>query len=237
MKTVTFTVSGMTCHACVKRVQTALLPLAESVTVNLNPPQAIVQSPKVSDVQLINALAGSHYSLSPDPLSAISKAPAQKSWLQTYQPLLLIVGYIAIASVLVQIPLGAITWHETMRYFMAGFFLTFSLFKMLDVKAFAQAYAGYDLLAANWQPWGYIYPFVELGLGLAYLANWQPNLTNAVTFVVMGVSAIGVIRAVLKRQTIRCACLGSVFELPMSTVTIIEDFAMLAMAAFMLATI
>jgi copper chaperone CopZ len=237
MKTVTFTVSGMTCQACVKRVQTALQPLAEAVTVNLSPPQAIVRSPKVSDVQLINALAGSHYALSPDPLTANDNAAAQKTWLQAYQPLLLIVGYIAIASVVVQIPLGAITWHETMRYFMAGFFLTFSLFKMLDVKAFAQAYAGYDLLAASWKPWGYIYPFVELVLGLAYLANWQPNLTNAATLVVMGVSAVGVIRAVLNKQTIRCACLGSVFELPMSTVTIIEDLAMVAMAAFMLAAV
>ncbi|MCX6854574.1 MAG: heavy-metal-associated domain-containing protein, partial [Verrucomicrobia bacterium] len=32
------------------------------------------------------------------------------------------------------------------------------------------------------------------------------------------------------RQTIRCACLGTVFNLPMSTVTIIEDGVMLGMA-------
>jgi hypothetical protein len=122
-----------------------------------------------------------------------------------------------------------------MRYFMAGFFLVFSFFKLLDVAAFADAYAGYDLLARRWRPWGFIYPFVELALGVAYLAHFQPVLTNAVTLVVMGFSAIGVISAVLDKRSIRCACLGTVFQLPMSTVTIIEDVGMVLMAAMALA--
>jgi hypothetical protein len=39
---------------------------------------------------------------------------------------------------------------------------------------------------------------------------------------------------VVNKQTIRCACLGSVFNLPMSTVTIVEDVGMVLMAAWML---
>ena len=124
--------------------------------------------------------------------------------------------------------------ETTMRYFMAGFFLTFSFFKMLDLRAFADAYAGYDLLAARWHGWGYVYPFVELALGLAYLAHFQPVLTHWITLIVMGFSAIGVIRAVLDQRRIRCACLGTVFQLPMSTVTIVEDVGMVLMAAAML---
>jgi hypothetical protein len=124
-----------------------------------------------------------------------------------------------------------------MRYFMAGFFLSFAFFKLLDIPAFADAYAGYDLLAARWRGWGYVYPFVELGLGAAYLANWQPVLTNGVTLVVMGFSAIGVIQAVMNKRKIRCACLGAVFQLPMSTVTIVEDVGMVLMAGGLLWTL
>jgi hypothetical protein len=76
-----------------------------------------------------------------------------------------------------------------------------------------------------------IYPFVELALGLAYLANWNPLITNWITLIIMGFSAIGVIKAVMDKRSIRCACLGTVFKLPMSTVTIIEDLGMVAMAA------
>jgi hypothetical protein len=83
--------------------------------------------------------------------------------------------------------------------------------------------------------YGFVYPFIELGLGLGYLADWQPFWVNAVTAVVMGVSLLGVLKAVLSKQAIRCACLGTVFNLPMSTVTIIEDGLMLAMALLALA--
>ena len=74
----------------------------------------------------------------------------------------------------------------------------------------------------------------QLGLGLAYLANFAPTFTNSITLLVMGFSAIGVIRAVRNKTKIRCACLGTVFQLPMSTVTIIEDVGMVLMAAAML---
>ena len=130
--------------------------------------------------------------------------------------------------------LMTVTSGETMRYFMAGFFLVFAFFKLLDVRAFANAYAGYDLLAARWHGWGMVYPFVELALGMAYLANYNPVLTNWVTVVVMGFSAIGVVRAVVRKTQIQCACLGTVFKLPMSTVTIVEDVGMVLMAAAML---
>ncbi len=165
----------------------------------------------------------------------ISAADVQSSlgWFTTYRPLLLILAYLLAASVLVQLPKNGwegVQWHETMRYFMAGFFLIFSFFKLLDISAFADAYADYDVLARRWRGWGLIYPFVELALGLAYLANWNPLLTNWATLIVMGFSVIGVIQAKLHKRSIRHVGFGTVFKLPMSTVTIIEDVGMVAMA-------
>lgn len=110
----------------------------------------------------------------------------------------------------------------------------FSFFKLLDINAFANAYSGYDLLARRWRGWGLIYPFVELSLGVAYLANFNPLLTQWTTIIVMGFAAIGVIRAVASKTQIQCAFLGTVFKLPMSTVTIVEDVGMVLMAAVML---
>jgi hypothetical protein len=69
---------------------------------------------------------------------------------------------------------------------------------------------------------------------MAYLANVAPVATSWITLLVMGFSAIGVVRAVLTKTKIQCACLGTVFQLPMSTVTIVEDVGMVAMAGLML---
>lgn len=51
---------------------------------------------------------------------------------------------------------------------------------------------------------------------------------------VMSISIIGVLQSVLNKKKIQRACLGAVFNLPMSTLTIIEDFLMIAMSAAML---
>jgi hypothetical protein len=52
----------------------------------------------------------------------------------------------------------------------------------------------------------------------------------------MTVSIIGVLQSVLNKRKIKCACLGAVFNLPMSTVTIIEDLLMIGMSAAMIIT-
>jgi copper chaperone CopZ len=242
----TYQLSGMHCGACVAKVTKALQPLASSVNVSLNPQQVSLDgsSAGLTLNQLQAALSAiGKYEISE--VKAAQPVPAvvtELTWFQTYQPLLLIVAFILGASLLVQLGqhaghgmgMTAITLDLTMRYFMAGFFLVFSFFKLLDVKAFATAYQSYDLLAAKWPTWGRIYPFVELGLGMAYLANFMPTVTNWVTLIVMGFSAIGVIRAVMQKSKIQCACLGTVFKLPMSTVTIVEDVGMVVMAAAML---
>ena len=88
----------------------------------------------------------------------------------------------------------------------------------------------YDVIAKRIPAWGYIYAFTELALGIAYLINFNPLVTNAVTFIVMSVSIIGVLQSVLNKKKIQCACLGAVFNLPMSTVTIIEDALMIVMS-------
>ena len=260
MNTTTHPLTGLHCQACVRRITEALAPHAKEVSVSLAPMQVTLAEPRddLSALQAAVRAAGA-YELLPAAVFDQNQPPAHiesaqsatenianqgsTSFLQTYRPLLLILAYILAASLLVQLGNHAghgmaladsLSVETTMRYFMAGFFLTFSFFKMLDLRAFADAYAGYDLLAARWHGWGYVYPFVELALGLAYLAHFQPVLTHWVTLIVMGFSAIGVIRAVLDQRSIRCACLGTVFQLPMSTVTIVEDVGMVLMAAAML---
>ena len=237
--TQTFEIKGMHCASCVAKVQAALAPFADSVEVTLTPPRATLTNSSADIATLNPALANAgNYTLSPEApivasISHASETDAQ-SWFATYKPLLLIIGYILITTLAIQAATGVFDTHTWMLDFMAGFFLVFSFFKFLDPRGFADSYAMYDLLAMRWRPYGFIYPFIELGLGLAYVLERHPYVTSLVTLVVMLFSSIGVIRAVLNKQKIRCACLGQVFNLPMSTVTIVEDLLMAAMALWML---
>jgi hypothetical protein len=92
----------------------------------------------------------------------------------------------------------------------------------------------YDVLAKRVKVYGLVYPFIELALGVAYLTDFEPTVTYIATICIMGFSSIGVIQSVLDKKKIRCACLGAVFNLPMSMVTIIENLTMVLMALIML---
>lgn len=169
----------------------------------------------------------------PDPKPAPA-TPATAEPRTSYYPIFLLFGFLVLGTGLLEVQAGAFMWPRAMARFMGGFFLAFAFFKLLDVRAFADAYAGYDVIAGRWRAYGFAYPFLELLLGAAYLSGFQPTATNAVTLVVMSVGTVGVVRTLLARRKIRCACLGAVFNLPMSYVTLAEDGLMAAMAAVML---
>jgi hypothetical protein len=158
-------------------------------------------------------------------------------WLTAYKPVLLIFGYITAVTVMIEYLHNAFVLMRWMNHFMAGFFLVFSFFKLLNLKSFAESYSMYDIIAKHWNGWGYVYVFTELVLGFTFITGFYPLLTNLVTLVIMIVSIIGVLQSVFNKRKIKCACLGTVFNLPMSTITIIEDALMIAMSAAILLVI
>jgi len=161
----------------------------------------------------------------------VSEQPADSKTAATYFPLLLLVAFLVGVVGLVEVRTGSFVSKRAMGNFMGAFFLAFSFFKLLDLQGFADNYRSYDVVARRVPGYGFVYPFIELLLGVAYITTLQPFATNLVTLVVMSVSSIGVIQSLLNKRQIRCACLGTAFNLPMSTVTLVEDGLMIVMAA------
>lgn len=234
----------MTCGGCQAKVQALLSKVAgiKNISIDLQKGEASIDMDKHIATEDLKAALKDYpkYQLSEaghqhHVVSAVADEE-DKSWISTYKPVLLIFAYVTGIALLVEIGQGGLVLMRWMNHFMAGFFLVFSFFKLLNLKGFAESYAMYDVVAKKWNGWGYVYPFVELGLGLAFLTGFFPVITNSITLVVMGISLIGVLQSVLNKHKIKCACLGAVFNLPMSTITIIEDALMIAMSGVMLIT-
>jgi copper chaperone CopZ len=234
-----YAVDGMTCDACRVRVKNALRGVAERVSVTLTPASATLDGGSADQLPVLNAALASvgAYRLRPASDSAaparIVPSPAAPS-LAAYWPLIVIIGFLLIGSLATNVTSGGVHWHGVMNAFMGAFFLVFAAFKFLDLRGFAAAYASYDLLAMRWRGYGYVYPFLEAGLGIAYLSGIAPAATALLTIGLMGFSSLGVIAALREKRVLRCACLCTVLNLPMTTVTVVEDLGMAAMAALML---
>jgi copper chaperone CopZ len=238
----TVSVQGMHCEGCVKRLGDALrkIPGVTAAHITLDPPRARLESDRPVPIDEIDraARAAGDYSITalPDEGSPIaspdhSHNPPQSEKPPSLYPLGLIVAYIATTAALATFLRGDGAWPTFMLDFMAGFFLVFSFFKLLDIRGFADAYQSYDILARRSRAYAFAYPFIELALGIAYLVRWQPTVTNAATLALMLIGSVGVLRAVLNKRRIRCACLGTALNLPMTTVTLVEDLGMAGMAA------
>lgn len=234
----TYQITGMTCSCCRNKVQQLLatVPNVKQVDIDLPSEEAEIEMTSHVSTETLQAALKDYpkYQLDEKTVEQhnhLVEEQTRGKWFDTYKPILLIFAYITTVSVIAGSRDGYLHWHLVMRVFMAGFFLVFSFFKMLNLDGFAESYVMYDIVARKYRPWAYIYAFIELGLGIAFALDLYPVIINAVTVVVMSVSIIGVLQTVMNKRSIQCACLGAVFNLPMSTVTIVEDALMIAMSA------
>lgn len=155
----------------------------------------------------------------------------------SYTPLLIIIGIILLvvfSLTIKDIQTGSFLWQKSISYFMAGFFLVFSGFKLIDLKGFAQGYSTYDLLAKKVFNYGYIYPFIELAFGIGMIFNYQSKALLLAELILMSFSGVGVAIKLIKKEKIQCVCLGTFLKVPLTKVTLIEDFGMAFLALLML---
>jgi copper chaperone CopZ len=230
----TYKITGMTCGNCGAKVKSSLLmvPGVTQADVSKDAQSATISMEKHIPLASLQKALPEKYQISA--MEHNETTEQARSWLATYKPILLLFGYISTVALTAGLQHNGFHTMQAMNVFMAGFFLSFSFFKLLNLNGFADSYAMYDIVARKFRAWGFLYPFAELLLGLAYATGFQPLLTNSITLLIMTVSIIAVLQSVLNKQKIRCACLGVVFNLPMSTVTIIEDALMIVMSAIMI---
>jgi hypothetical protein len=155
-----------------------------------------------------------------------------RNW-RDYLPLLVILVLTLLAASAKQISHGGWDGRMWMHDAMGLFLVVFSMFKFFDLSGFADGFQMYDLLAKRWRSYALVYPFIELSLGLGYLAQRRLALVYGATIVVMGFGALGVIRALRRNLDVECACMGTVLKVPLSTVALTEDLGMVAMAGAM----
>ena len=121
MKT-TYSITGMHCESCVKKIETQIRPYVQEIQVTLHPPRAVMTNESVLNLdELNNELKKiGKYIFSEEKKSANTPNSEVKSWFKTYQPLLVIVLMITLVS--------AQSWPNReafMLNFMAGFFIVF----------------------------------------------------------------------------------------------------------------
>ncbi|WP_420572917.1 heavy-metal-associated domain-containing protein [Kordia sp.] len=231
----TYIINGMTCNGCRSKVESILNSMNEvtTATVNLETSTAEIEASTPLDLTTIQAALPEKYTVQEASVNIFDQAETEeKSELRQLFPLFLIFFYITTASILMHIN----NWSTEgfMLDFMGLFYIVFSFFKLLDYKGFPNSFQMYDPLAKQIPAYAWIYPFIEVALGLMFLFRFQIPTALIITIVILGITTIGVTKALFDKKTIQCACLGTALKLPMTKATFIENSIMLVMAIWML---
>jgi hypothetical protein len=146
-----------------------------------------------------------------------------------YKPLIVMVLVVSAGSIALS-SLG-LSWMTT---FMGLFLLNFAMFKLFDIHGFAKSFAMYDIIGKYSPAYAKIYPFIELALAIGFLAHQYLTILNAITAIIMAVGLIGILKNRASGHQTRCACMGNLINVPVGSITILENTSMILMAIIML---
>jgi len=240
--TKTYSIEGMTCNGCRSGVERKLneLPGVTKAEVSLEEKLAKVEFNQPISVHTIRKALPVKYTVE-QKIVAKDRTNDLKRWdeeitepsdLARLKPLFLILFYITVGAFLMN--RAAFQTGEFMLDFMGLFYIVFSFFKLLDLKGFPATFQMYDPLAKIFPPYAWAYPFIETALGLCFLLRFQIQGALIATIIILGITTIGVTKTLWSNQQIKCACLGTALNLPMTKATFIENAIMLVMAFWML---
>ncbi len=237
-----YKITGMTCSSCKASIESSLNHLDQVKSCNANiklGELTLILNNDIDLKSLQNSIPKKYFIneeiSSSDRLSEIkSDSTNKKSKIEQLKPLFLILFYITSTSLLINYQ----NWNlnEFMLDFMGLFFISFSFFKMLDLKGFSESFKIYDPLAKKVSFYGVLYPFIETALGLMFLMEIEVFNALILSICVLGLTTVGVIKILISKKSIQCACLGSVLKLPMTEATLIENVIMIFMSIFMLSS-
>ena len=228
-------IDGMTCQNCRKGVKEKIsnIPGVDEVEVSLETGRAQIESDKPLSLKEVETILGPKYSVSEGGESKFQNSEIADSKVRELFPLFLIFGYIIAATIYLYFLKGG-GLNEILSNFMGLFFITFSFFKFLDYQGFPASFARYDPIAKKSLLYAKIYPFIELVLGIAFLLSWGLPIILIFTLILLSFTTYGVIKSLMRKAEIKCACLGTALNLPMTEATLIENGIMISMSCIML---
>ena len=113
-----------------------------------------------------------------------------------------------------------------MNNIMGCIFILFGILKIVNLPKFVEIFNKYDIISKNIPGYAYLYPFIEIALGIAYLKKYKLKKVNLSTIFLMVISIISVSISMFNGQKLKCGCLGSFLHIPLSYVTLSENIVM-----------
>ena len=222
-------IKGVICYSCVNKVKTIYKNTnleIEDINIDSNFQIINFRLPNDSslDIKKLNQiLKGTKYELNQD----------QKSKLDNFVNPYFGIILIAIVAFVAELTIRKY-FHHSFQVFMAFWLILFGILKVQNLAGFDTMFRKYDLLAKNIPYYSYFFAFTELALGLLYLNDKIDHRIGYFAILIFSVTSVSVIKTILSKKKIKCACLGANSQMKVGYVTLVENLLMIVMVIKML---
>lgn len=171
-----------------------------------------------------------------DQLRAFFNHPLPDKNKTSYKPVAVVFIMAALLAMAAQFAsVGQIMTLRAAEWFVAFSMGMLALLKLRDVESFSTMFLGYDLLARQWVPYAWLYPFGEALAALLMTAGALPLVSAPVALFIGTVGAVSVVKAVyIDKRELRCACMGGDSNVPLGFISLTENLMMIAMGVWTL---
>ena len=156
------------------------------------------------------------------------------SW-RDYLPLI----YVYIFSLLITLNLTfyySFLFRESVLFFLGIFSLIFGILKIIKLTSFVDSFIEYDFISKKIKAYAYAFPFIELIFAVSFLLRHELILIELICLIFYSLNLISVINALLQKKKFVCACLGGLFNVPLSYVSLAENLTMIGGILFLFIT-
>ena len=123
-----------------------------------------------------------------------------------------------------------ITNKTILKNYIGFIFIVFGILKLFNLIKFAKIFNKYDIISKKNKIYPFFYPFIEIIIGILLMENIKINEVLFFTIILMVISIFSVIPTLLSGEKLRCGCIGSFFNIPLSYITLSENIMMLSMS-------
>jgi Methylamine utilisation protein MauE len=223
-----FSIDGITCYKCVINLknilsQSSLSNAIEDMNIDSDFKHLHLRLKESSqDTTVTNNLLNQVLKDSKFQIHDINDPTKNIGWFEQYKSIILIFFVSLVAELILQR-----YFHHRYQVFMSFWLILFAMPKLNDLQGFAKQFRKYDLLAQKSVFYAFIFPFIELFAGLAHLNSDVDHSLSYLILTILSITSLSVIKVMLEKKDIKCACLGSSSKMKIGFVTLLENILMI----------
>jgi len=111
-------------------------------------------------------------------------------------------------------------------FFLGFFSISFGVLKLINLKSYFESVLEYDFIVQKFNFYAYLIPIFEIVFGALFVLQKEYLFIEYLCIIFFTLNIVVIANALEKKRNFTCACMGGLFKIPLSYVSLLESLTM-----------